>query len=93
ELGSFARDAHEGLAVPLVSAGVTDVWLAGEEMVALKEALPESIVVEYRPNADELADFAAGAVAAGDTVMVKSSLGIGFGAIVKKLLDTYPAEG
>lgn len=93
ELGDYASEAHEALAGPLVAAGVTDVWLAGEEMQALREALPESIVVEYRDNAAELAEFAVGAVAAGDTIMLKSSNGMGFGVIVQKLTETYPAEG
>ncbi|PRX11689.1 UDP-N-acetylmuramoylalanyl-D-glutamyl-2,6-diaminopimelate--D-alanyl-D-alanine ligase [Martelella mediterranea] len=92
ELGDYAEDAHEALAGPLVSSGVTDVWLAGEHVKALRDALPESIVVEYRENAEELAEFAAGALAAGDTVMVKSSNGSGFGKIVAKLVDTYPAR-
>ncbi len=90
ELGDYAHEAHEALAGPLLSAGVTDVWLAGEHMQALKDALPESIVVEYRANANELAEFAVGAVAAGDTVMVKSSNGVGFGRIVAKLTEAYP---
>lgn len=93
ELGDYAREAHEALAGPLVAAGVTHVWLAGDEMQALREALPESIVVEYRDNAAELAEFAVGAVAAGDTIMLKSSNGMGFGAIVARLTETYPAEG
>lgn len=93
ELGNYAREAHEALAGPLVAAGVTHVWLAGEQMQALSEALPESIVVEYRDNADELAEFAVGSVAAGDTIMLKSSNGMGFGAIVARLAETFPAEG
>lgn len=92
EMGAYAHDAHEALAAPLVSCGVTDVWLAGDEMKALRDALPESIVVEYRANARELAEFASGAIAADDVVMVKSSLGIGFSDIVKKILETYPAD-
>ncbi|WP_174800543.1 UDP-N-acetylmuramoyl-tripeptide--D-alanyl-D-alanine ligase [Martelella limonii] len=93
ELGDYAREAHEALAGPLVAAGVTHVWLAGEEMQALSEALPESIVVEYRDNAAELAEFTVSSVAAGDTIMLKSSNGMGFGAIVTRLTDTFPAEG
>jgi len=92
ELGDYAAEAHEALAGPLVSAGVTDVWLAGEHMQVLRDALPESIAVEYRANADELAEFAIGAVAAGDTVMVKSSNGLGFGRIVARLTGAYPAR-
>jgi UDP-N-acetylmuramoyl-tripeptide--D-alanyl-D-alanine ligase len=40
----------------------------------------------------ELADLSqVDACRDGDVVMVKSSLGIGFGRIVKALLDNYPA--
>ncbi len=60
-------------------------------MAALKESLPESVHVEYRENTDELTDYVLNSVAPGDVLMVKSSLGIGFGKIVAALLDKFPA--
>ena len=91
EMGAFSPAVHAELASPLLAAGIEHVWLAGGEMAALCDALPESVSVEYRPTTGELADYVTGAVAPGDVVMVKSSLGLGFGKIVSALLDKYPA--
>ena len=60
-------------------------------MAGLRDSLPESVHVEYRETTADLAAFALGAVAAGDVLMVKSSLGTGFGKIVAALLDKFPA--
>lgn len=91
EMGEFSQKVHTALAAPLEEAGIETVWLAGPAMAGLREALPESISVEYRETADELAGFAQENIRAGDVVMVKSSNGIGFNRIVSALLDKYPA--
>lgn len=91
EMGEFSSRVHEELAGPILAAGIEHVWLAGPEMAALRDALPESVHVEYRPTTEELRDFAVRSVLPGDVVMVKSSLGIGFGKIVSALIDNYPA--
>lgn len=91
EMGEFAPSVHADLAGPLLAAGIEHVWLAGPEMVALRDALPETVHVVYLETTEELANFVAAEVRAGDVVMVKSSLGIGFGKIVSALLDKYPA--
>ncbi|MGK6312126.1 UDP-N-acetylmuramoylalanyl-D-glutamyl-2,6-diaminopimelate--D-alanyl-D-alanine ligase [Neorhizobium sp. DT-125] len=91
EMGEFSAKVHEELAGPLLAAGIGHVWLAGPEMAALRDALPDSVQVEYREKTSELADFVVRAVIPGDVVMVKSSLGLGFGKIVAALLDNYPA--
>ncbi|MBP2488382.1 UDP-N-acetylmuramoylalanyl-D-glutamyl-2,6-diaminopimelate--D-alanyl-D-alanine ligase [Rhizobium leguminosarum] len=90
EMGEYAQKVHTDLAVPLLAAGIEHVWMAGAEMAALKESLPESVQVEYRENTDELTDYVLNSVAPGDVLMVKSSLGIGFGKIVAALLDKFP---
>ncbi|MFF0924868.1 UDP-N-acetylmuramoylalanyl-D-glutamyl-2,6-diaminopimelate--D-alanyl-D-alanine ligase [Rhizobium leguminosarum] len=90
EMGEYAQKVHTDLAVPLLAAGIEHVWLAGAEMAALRESLPESVHVEYRENTSELTDYVLSSVAPGDVLMVKSSLGIGFGKIVAALLDKFP---
>jgi UDP-N-acetylmuramoyl-tripeptide--D-alanyl-D-alanine ligase len=60
-------------------------------MAALRDALPDSVTVIWFPTTAELADFALQWVQPGDALMVKSSLGLGFGKIVAALLDKYPA--
>lgn len=91
EMGEFSAKVHEELAGPILAAGIEHVWLAGAEMAVLRDALPESVHCEYRSTTEELRDFAVRAVKPGDVVMVKSSLGIGFGKIVAALIDNYPA--
>ncbi|MBB3396311.1 UDP-N-acetylmuramoylalanyl-D-glutamyl-2,6-diaminopimelate--D-alanyl-D-alanine ligase [Rhizobium sp. BK068] len=90
EMGDYAQKVHSDLAGPLLAAGIEHVWLAGPEMVALKESLPESVQVVHHEKTEELAEHVLNAVAAGDVLMVKSSLGIGFGKIVAALLDKFP---
>ncbi|WP_208250118.1 UDP-N-acetylmuramoylalanyl-D-glutamyl-2,6-diaminopimelate--D-alanyl-D-alanine ligase [Rhizobium sp. T1470] len=90
EMGDYAEKVHSDLAGPLLAAGIEHVWLAGPEMVALKESLPESVQVVHYEKTEELAEYILNAVAAGDVLMVKSSLGIGFGKIVAVLLDKFP---
>ncbi len=90
EMGAFSQKVHEELAGPLLAAGIEHVWLAGAEMAALRDALPDSVQVEYRATTPELVEFAVRNVVPGDVLMVKSSLGIGFGKIVAALIDNYP---
>ncbi|MBM7326964.1 UDP-N-acetylmuramoylalanyl-D-glutamyl-2, 6-diaminopimelate--D-alanyl-D-alanine ligase, partial [Agrobacterium sp. S2] len=91
EMGEFSAQLHEELAGPLLAAGIEHVWLAGEAMAALRDALPDSVTVIWFPTTAELTDFALQWVQPGDALMVKSSLGLGFGKIVAALLDKYPA--
>jgi UDP-N-acetylmuramoyl-tripeptide--D-alanyl-D-alanine ligase len=91
EMGDYAQKVHADLAGPLLAAGIEHVWLAGPEMMALRDSLPDSVHVEYREKTEELAAFVLNSVASGDVLMVKSSLGTGFGKIVAALLDKFPA--
>ncbi|MFB2550759.1 UDP-N-acetylmuramoylalanyl-D-glutamyl-2,6-diaminopimelate--D-alanyl-D-alanine ligase [Ensifer soli] len=91
ELGALSADKHKGLLGPLLDAGVTDLWLAGAEMAVLRDAAEGSLNVTYRDTADALAAFAAASIAPGDVIMVKASNSLGFGRIVARLTETFPA--
>jgi UDP-N-acetylmuramoyl-tripeptide--D-alanyl-D-alanine ligase len=91
EMGEYAQRVHADLAGPLLSAGIEHVWLAGPDMAALRDGLPDSVHVEYREKTEDLAPFVLNSIAPGDVLMVKSSLGTGFGKIVAALLDKFPA--
>jgi UDP-N-acetylmuramoyl-tripeptide--D-alanyl-D-alanine ligase len=90
EMGDYAQKVHADLVGPLLAAGIEYVWLAGPEIATLKESLPESVHVEHREKTDELVEYVLNSIIAGDVLMVKSSLGIGFGKIVTALLDKFP---
>jgi UDP-N-acetylmuramoyl-tripeptide--D-alanyl-D-alanine ligase len=91
ELGRFAPALHAELADPLREAKVDAVFLAGPEMKALAEALAGVVPCEYRETTAALVPDLLKALRAGDAVMIKSSLGIGFGAVVSAVLDKFPA--
>ena len=90
EMGRFSEQVHRELAGPVREAGADLVCLAGAEMRALGDELGTTIETVYRDEAPELAEYLRTVLRDGDVVMVKSSLGIGFGRIVKALLDNYP---
>ena len=90
EMGRFSEQVHRDLAGPVREAGADLVCLAGPEMRALSDELGTTIETVYRNEAPELAEYLRTVLRDGDVVMVKSSLGIGFGRIVKALLDNYP---
>ncbi|HTV69752.1 MAG TPA: UDP-N-acetylmuramoylalanyl-D-glutamyl-2,6-diaminopimelate--D-alanyl-D-alanine ligase [Rhizobiaceae bacterium] len=91
ELGSHSKKLHAGLA-DLITETKTDlVLLAGPEMKALAETLPAGIKREYRKAVDELVPILLETVRAGDTVMIKSSKGIGFSKLVAALINRFPA--
>ncbi|MGE3306026.1 MAG: UDP-N-acetylmuramoylalanyl-D-glutamyl-2,6-diaminopimelate--D-alanyl-D-alanine ligase [Rhizobiaceae bacterium] len=89
ELGSHAAGLHAGLADAL--DGTDLVLLAGPEMKALADRLAGERPVEYRDDAEALKPLLIDTVRAGDTVMIKSSKGIGFSKLVDALLKHYPA--
>ena len=94
EMGEDSANLHAALADPLLSCGIEHVWLAGPDMAALRDALPDTLSVEYRPDAEALSAFVRETVRPGDVLMVKSSKGTGFSRIVKMLLDTFaPVPG
>lgn len=91
EMGKFSERVHRDLVAPIRAAKTDMVCLAGPEMKALRDELGTEIETVYRDQAEGLAEHLKSALRDGDVVMVKSSLGIGFGRIVKALLDKFPA--
>ncbi|MEB2843224.1 UDP-N-acetylmuramoylalanyl-D-glutamyl-2,6-diaminopimelate--D-alanyl-D-alanine ligase [Rhizobiales bacterium RZME27] len=91
EMGEHSTKVHQNLAGALLASGIEHVWLAGPEMAALRDSLPESVEVAYFETTPELADYSVSSVVPGDVLMVKSSLGLGFRKIIDALIDNYPA--
>lgn len=85
ELGATAREAHRGLAEAVAAAGPDAVFLVGPEMRALAAALPTGLVAGHAERSEDLAATVAAAVAPGDVVLVKGSLGMRMKAIVTAL--------
>ncbi len=91
ELGEHSHKLHAGLA-DLVTGSKTDmVFLAGAEMKALAQALPDGFAVEHRERMDDLRDLVIEAIRPGDAVIIKSSNSAGFGRLVDAFLNTFPS--
>ena len=82
ELGEHAAAAHAALAEALIA---DRIFLCGAAMRHLRNALPGTPPVVYAPDADALAPLVAAQLRAGDTVLVKGSLGSRMQAVVAAL--------
>lgn len=87
ELGESSDDFHRNLAQPLRSATVDAVFLVGEEMTALADALA-TMPLEGRPDFTHGQDAAAAllwlraTLRQGDAVLVKGSNAVGLSRVV-----------
>ena len=91
EMGRFAEKVHRELAPAVIEAEVDLLCLSGPEMKHLQSEVSGKVETVHRDSAETLGEWLKGHVRAGDVVMVKSSLGIGFGKIVRLLTETFPA--
>jgi UDP-N-acetylmuramoyl-tripeptide--D-alanyl-D-alanine ligase len=90
ELGEASEDMHRELAEPIAMAGVDKVFCCGPDMHALYDVLPELLRGGWARNSEALKDDLAKAIQAGDTVMIKGSLGSRMGLIVDALREAFP---
>jgi UDP-N-acetylmuramoyl-tripeptide--D-alanyl-D-alanine ligase len=86
ELGDAAGNLHRELGAPLAAAGVERVFLIGNAMAALHEALPAACRGGLWPAADQVIPALLGFLQPGDVVTVKGSYGVGLGRIVDRLI-------
>ena len=92
ELGPEAGAFHAGLAAPLEAASIDLAFCAGPLMKSLWDALPPTRQGGYAETAADLAPHVAGALQAGDVVMVKGSNGSKAGLIAQALLAIGSGE-
>lgn len=85
ELGNDTNRLHGELAEALVSNAVDVVYLAGEAMAHLWEALPEHMQGHHCASSRQLSDVVCQAVRPGDVVMVKGSAGSRMALVVNDL--------
>jgi len=86
ELGPLSTDFHVGLDEPILEGRIDKVFLAGQEMKALHEALLERANVTHRDTIDQLIPLVFAELQNGDVVMAKASLGMRFARFVDALL-------
>jgi UDP-N-acetylmuramoyl-tripeptide--D-alanyl-D-alanine ligase len=85
ELGEDSPRLHGELAVAVLANNIDTVFLVGEAMANLWEALPQRIHGHHSVTAELLADVVVKAVRPGDVVMVKGSAGSRMGLIANRL--------
>jgi UDP-N-acetylmuramoyl-tripeptide--D-alanyl-D-alanine ligase len=83
ELGSAAPELHRGLAPDLSAAKVDLAFLVGPHMKGLYELLPAAMQGAYRATSDEMVQPLLAALKAGDTVLIKGSLGTRMAPLVE----------
>jgi UDP-N-acetylmuramoyl-tripeptide--D-alanyl-D-alanine ligase len=84
ELGDAGPSEHRALAAD-VAASADRLFVCGPLMGELFAAVPEAIRAAHAPDSASLAPIVAGAVAAGDTVLIKGSLGSRMKVVVNAL--------
>ncbi len=92
ELGADGEKLHIEIAPDVVAAGVDLVYTTGPLMQALNRALPPERRGDHAATSAELADSVLRAVAPGDVVFVKGSLGSRMGRIVDALKALAPPD-
>ncbi len=85
ELGDASERLHRELAEPLDAAKVDRVFLVGDAMTALHQALPQGRRGGLWRSADEAIPALLGFLEPGDVVTVKGSRGARVSAIVERL--------
>jgi UDP-N-acetylmuramoyl-tripeptide--D-alanyl-D-alanine ligase len=92
ELGTHAPQLHAGLADVIKGKHIDLVLLAGPEMRALADRLAGTAKVEYRADVEQLKPVLMDSLRPGDTVVIKSSKGVGFSKLVDALTSKFPAQ-
>jgi len=93
ELGAAARELHRGLLDAVMTACVDQLFVCGPHMKSLYDAAPAAIKGGYAETAEGLTDLVAGALRAGDAVMVKASNGTRLGVLTAALRGRFAVEG
>ena len=84
ELGEQAQTEHAGLAEAVIGS-VDCLFTCGPLMRNLFDAVPEALRGAHAANAAALAPIAAAAIAQGDAILVKGSLGSGMKRVVEAI--------
>lgn len=90
ELGEDSDALHAGLSDALEVAKIDLAFVCGKHMKALYDVLPAKMRGKYAATSDGLEESLLDAVAKGDALMVKGSLGSRMGPLVDALLARFP---
>ena len=83
ELGAAGPQLHRDLAPDLAAAKVDLAFLVGPQMQGLYDLLPDAMKGAHRVTSDEMVQPLLAALKAGDTVLIKGSLGTRMAPLVE----------
>ncbi|MFD0916273.1 UDP-N-acetylmuramoylalanyl-D-glutamyl-2,6-diaminopimelate--D-alanyl-D-alanine ligase [Pseudahrensia aquimaris] len=92
ELGPTSHELHADLAEAITANKIDLVYLAGQEMTALRDALSGKATVHHFDTVDELIPELMSQLRSGDVVMAKASLGLKFARLIDAMLEAYEAD-
>lgn len=93
ELGAHASALHAGLGPDIEAAGIDLVFMCGEQMRHLRDALPSRVRGVWSTSVEELVEPVRRSLRAGDVVLVKGSNASGMGRLVEALRRTPATAG
>jgi UDP-N-acetylmuramoyl-tripeptide--D-alanyl-D-alanine ligase len=93
ELGDASAELHRGLKEAVDAAGIDLVFACGPMMKLLFDQLRPAQQGAWTRDSTELATRLAGAVEAGDAVMIKGSLASRMGPVAEAMRARFPVAG
>ena len=93
ELGTSAPQLHRDLAPDLSAAQVDLAFLVGPHMQGLYALLPDAMKGAHRATSDEMVAPLLAALKAGDTILIKGSLGTRMAPLVEAVRGLDPGAG
>jgi UDP-N-acetylmuramoyl-tripeptide--D-alanyl-D-alanine ligase len=85
EIGATSDAEHAGLAEAVMETGAAHVFLAGDKMTHLSEALPAEVHQQWAKRADELWETLSETLEDGDVLLLKGSNASGMGQLADRL--------
>ncbi|HEY4202655.1 MAG TPA: UDP-N-acetylmuramoyl-tripeptide--D-alanyl-D-alanine ligase [Devosiaceae bacterium] len=89
ELGAHGPALHRALKDAVLAAKPDAIFLVGQSMAALADALGPDAVDGYVETVDEIAESVVQRLAYGDTVMIKGSNGVRLSGLVKTIRERF----
>ena len=89
ELGPLSPELHASLKDAVISAKPDKVFLVGQAIEGLRDALGEGYVTGHALKVDDIAETILSSLAFGDAVMIKGSNGVRLSSLVKSIRERF----